>query len=190
MDYYIYIYLDPRKPGNYLIDNKNLGFKPFYVGMGKNNRDKFHLREARNYKNWKCYSNRKINFYKINIINSIYGEKLRPIIIRIKEGLSKKAAMAEEKNIISILGRKFSDKNGILSNISEGGSISHRSKNGLEKYKEKISKKWIIITPEGEKKYIQNLSEFCKNNSLSRSAMVRIAQNKRIQHKGYKCLYI
>lgn len=48
--FYVYLYLDPRKPGNYSyqIDDKTYHFdyEPFYVGEGKGERMYDHLRES------------------------------------------------------------------------------------------------------------------------------------------------
>ena len=34
-NYCVYIYFDPRKPGNYIFDNLSFDFEPIYVGKGK-----------------------------------------------------------------------------------------------------------------------------------------------------------
>ena len=47
--YYIYIYLDPRKPGNYKYNNLCFNYEPIYIGKGKGYRYRGHLYS--NYKN-------------------------------------------------------------------------------------------------------------------------------------------
>ena len=53
--FYVYVYLDPRKPGNYEYLENGIGisfdFKPFYVGKGSWDRLHSQLREAKNLKN-------------------------------------------------------------------------------------------------------------------------------------------
>ena len=47
--YYVYIYLDPRKPGKYYYPNMDVCFlfEPFYVGKGKNKQMYSHLKETK-----------------------------------------------------------------------------------------------------------------------------------------------
>ena len=36
--YYIYIYLDNTRPGEYVYDDLKFDYEPFYIGKGTNNR--------------------------------------------------------------------------------------------------------------------------------------------------------
>jgi hypothetical protein len=65
-----------------------------------------------------------------------------------------------------------------------------------EETKRKISKantkKYIIITPENEKIFVHGLIGFCRNHKkgeLNYSCLLKVAQGKYKQHKGYKCKY-
>jgi hypothetical protein len=49
------------------------------------------------------------------------------------------------------------------------------------------SKSYKIITPENEIIIITGLREFCKKNNLHHSNMVKVANKKQKEHKGYKC---
>ena len=48
-----------------------------------------------------------------------------------------------------------------------------------------LSKEYIITDPDGNDIRIVNLSEWCRNNDLDQGNMVRVANGKAKQHKGY-----
>lgn len=52
-----------------------------------------------------------------------------------------------------------------------------------------LSKTYIITFPDGAKKVIKGLAQFCKNNSLSQGHMSNCANGKRKSHKGFKCAF-
>jgi len=52
-----------------------------------------------------------------------------------------------------------------------------------------IGKLYNLISPSNEKVQIQNLSKFCKENSLAISNMIKVAKGERPHHKGWKCEY-
>ena len=108
-EFYVYIYLDPRKPGIYEYGDYKFDYEPFYVGKGKGSRMYEHL-----------YRNDKHNSHKTNKIKSILGEGIEPIILKVKESLCEIDAYELEIDLIKLIGRKCT-KEGILTNISEGG---------------------------------------------------------------------
>jgi len=46
---------------------------------------------------------------------------------------------------------------------------------------------YIITTPTGDTLEILGITQYCRENDLSASAMVRVSKGKATQHKGYKC---
>jgi hypothetical protein len=108
--YYIYIYLDPRKPASYGFD-----YEPFYIGKGKQSgyRDKFHLWEARKTKG-RCTNHR------INRIRGIFQDGLEPVILRLYEELTHEEACNKEIELIATIGRQDLEK-GPLLNLTDGG---------------------------------------------------------------------
>ena len=82
--HYVYIYLDPRKPGKYHYDGLPCSFlyQPLYIGRGQDYRWRRHLTNAK--------SNRrgmmgKSFFNVLRKILRVYGE---PFLFKVYEGLS------------------------------------------------------------------------------------------------------
>jgi len=103
---YIYIYLDPRKPGLYKYSSYKFDYEPFYVGKGKGRRF-LQLSNGRSF-----HFKNKINKIKI------YG--LNPIVIKLKENLSEEKSFILEYELINIIGRNDINK-GPLINFTNGG---------------------------------------------------------------------
>lgn len=113
---YIYIYLDPRKPGKYKYGKYKFEYEPFYVGKGKNNQLYKHLKCA--FKNNKFAGNNRLKYNKIKkIIREINSN---PIIIKYFEFLSEGETFKLEKDLISSIGR-IDLKTGPLTNLTDGG---------------------------------------------------------------------
>ncbi len=80
MPTYLYVYLDPRKPGKYTYSNFiSFLYEPFYIGKGQGNRAYSHLQEA--YRT-KIVGNR----IKINKIKKIVATGQFPIISLLEHG--------------------------------------------------------------------------------------------------------
>ncbi len=159
MNYYIYVYLDPRKCGKYKYKEFIFNNEPIYIGYGKYNRMYMHLIQA---KQNKCYGNR----LKFNKIKKILYENKEPIIIKLKDNLTINEARYFEKNLISEIGR-IDLETGPLTNLTDGGeglsnpSIETREKlargqRGLKHSLQRIkkNKKWRI----------DNIEKFSGNN--------------------------
>lgn len=100
--YYIYRYVDPIKND------------VFYIGKGKDYREREHLYVARMDKKYHR------NSHLTNRIKSIWKAGLEPIIERLWEGNDEKLAYEKEKEFVSLYGRK-DKKMGTLCNHSNGG---------------------------------------------------------------------
>jgi predicted XRE-type DNA-binding protein len=122
-NYYIYIYLDPRKSGRYCYDDVCFTFEPIYVGKGKNGR-------------WKEI-NRRTNVFK-NKINKIKKSGLEPVIFKLYENLNEDQSFEKEIQLINEIGR-IDLKTGTLVNMTDGGDglkgylFSSESKNKMSK---------------------------------------------------------
>ncbi len=100
--FYVYLILDPRKPGAYVYGNYSFNYEPFYVGKGHGNRIKGTLKGT-------------FNIPKAVKISSIRQASLEPIVIKIKENLLEDDSFGLEIKLIKLIGKN------ILTNLTDGG---------------------------------------------------------------------
>jgi hypothetical protein len=67
-EFYVYVYLDPRKKGSYVYGDYMFEYEPFYVGKGHGRRYKRHLNKS-NYNGSKTHKNNRIKFLIENNYN-------------------------------------------------------------------------------------------------------------------------
>lgn len=106
--YYVYVYLDPRKPGEYLYGDLKFEYQPFYVGKGCGKRIYHHL------------ALKGKNYFKNNIIKKIFDLNLIPIIKKIFIELTNEQSNQIEIEIIKKIGRRENGQ-GPLTNLTDGG---------------------------------------------------------------------
>lgn len=139
MEYYIYIYLNPLKPGKYQYKKFEFEFEPFYVGLGKKKRIDRHVEYAK-------YKERKKEYktLKDNIILKILKTGKEPIRFKLYENITLESAIRLEKCLIKLIGRRNTNT-GTLSNLTDGGEGTVGkvyTQNELEKRKEISKKLW------------------------------------------------
>ena len=140
--FYTYIYLDPRKPDNYVYGDYTFEYEPFYVGKGKNGQLLTHLKEARS----NIFLEKCTNSYKIAKIRNILKENLKPIILKIEEYISEQEAFNLESWLIWGI-EKYPV--GPLTNLTDGGDgASGWHHNKETKYKISKANKGKIASPE------------------------------------------
>jgi|GEM_PF-3464299 len=107
--FYVYAYLDPRKPGLYKYGRIEFEYEPFYIGKGSGARDmKFHEHTTR---------------FVRSLIVCLKRKGLQPVVSRVIDSTTEKEAFAKEKFLIKSIGRR--DKNeGPLTNMTAGGEGS------------------------------------------------------------------
>ena len=126
-NYYIYVYLDPRKPGKYSFENLTFSYEPMYIGKGKDNRDMYHWRY--------CCDNEILRRKLVKIKNL----DLEPIVMRIQDRLTEQDALTQETHFIKLIGR-LNLSEGTLCNLTNGGegtsgliqTADHRKQNSLK----------------------------------------------------------
>jgi hypothetical protein len=106
-DFYVYVYLDPRKIGIFCYDDLKFGYEPFYIGKGKKNRCNNGIKDKK-----KCL--------KVSKIKSIINDGFYPIIMKLDINLSEKEAFNNEISYIKKIGRK-NIESGPLTNMTDGG---------------------------------------------------------------------
>ena len=112
-NFYVYVYLDPRKPGDYNYGEYHFDYEPFYVGKGSNGRMYEHL----TFKGQKVNTNK---FFINKIKKIIYLCNLNPIIVKYMENLFENVSFELEIKMINIIGRQDL-KTGPLCNLTNGG---------------------------------------------------------------------
>lgn len=137
-NYYVYLYLDPTKPGKYFFDKLGVTFhsEPFYAGKGRGHRKHHHIRMAR-YQLENSID--KVSSDCIERCKEIVKSGYEPVILEFKSNLSEDQAYSEEKRLIEIIGRsKFNE--GTLLNYLPGGAYGDYTMSHTEEFKQVVSK--------------------------------------------------
>lgn len=143
-DFYVYVLLDPRKPGSFEYGPLSFDYEPFYVGKGKGKRDRSHFRMG----NVRADAQRIRSPFKVNKILKILEAGLEPIVVRVKQEATEKVALRLEIRAIELIGRK---PLGPLTNATSGGDgVSGYKGDELHcERKGKAAKAWhATLTPD------------------------------------------
>jgi hypothetical protein len=123
--FYVYIFFDGSKKGEYRYGEYVFDYKPFYVGKGKFDRFSAHLNVGKNVKSY--------NQYKTNKINKLKNEKIEIIVEKYFIDLTEEDAFEKEEILIKTIGIK--QDGGPLTNLTYGGvggkQMSLESKNKM-----------------------------------------------------------
>jgi hypothetical protein len=105
--FYVYVYLDPRKPGHYVYGEYEFDHEPFYVGKGSNGRMYDHLRcEGTDF---------------TDEIEKIQTERhYDPLIMKYKETLTEKQAYKLEGHMIDTIGRMCKETGPLYNRLRSG----------------------------------------------------------------------
>jgi hypothetical protein len=154
-DFYVYVYLDPRKPGKYIYGEYEFDYEPFYVGKGKGLRMYMHL---------SCNDRNK---YKTNKIRSIFLNGLEPIIIKYREELDENAAYNLEVLMIDIIGY---NKLGPLTNLTKGGLGGDTGRNGEDEIRKFNSdwhkKNWLELKNNNPERFLEIVNQIKKTKKI------------------------
>lgn len=161
--FYTYIYLDPRKAGQYCYEDLCLLYKPIYVGKGKGRR---YLVE-----------HGRTPIFK-NKINKIQKSGLNPIILKLYENLNEQQSFELEKKLIDEIGR-IDLGTGPLVNMMDGGDGGSSGRIISEETKNKISEsqKDKKISKETRKKISENNNNYWFGKHLSEEHRNKMREN-------------
>ena len=160
--YYVYAYLDVRKPGEYIyqVADKTVKFdyEPFYIGKGRFNRIY-------------CFSNHNKHCRrKLNKILPLVKSKDE---ILWKQGcVSEKRALFWERKLILAIGTIRLHKS-ILTNIAVGFSTPRTE----------FSK--AIFYKDGKKIVTYNVRDFACENKLNYGSLIRVVNGSQKEYNGY-----
>lgn len=129
--FYVYVLLDPSKPGDYKYGDIEFEFEPFYIGKGTAERIYTTQIPSRSCK------------FKRNKLLSIKSKGLDVVFRKVYEGLTDEKSREIEMELIKIIGRRDL-KLGPLVNLTDGGDGRKNGKNGPES-NEKIRQSLLKI---------------------------------------------
>jgi hypothetical protein len=132
-NYYIYVYLNPLKNGEFCFGKTKVKYEPFYVGKGKEDRMNVHNKVID-----------KRNRLKQYVINKIKLKHKNPIILLLYENVTEYSAFRLEKYFINKIGRRDLGL-GSLTNLTDGGEGTSGTIYTPEKRNNMISNKQGII---------------------------------------------
>lgn len=189
--YYVYVYLNPLKPGEFIFNDLKFKFEPFYVGKGKGKRMYVHYNEQ--------FLKTDPNIHKVNTIKKILSEGKTPLVIKKFYNLTEEESFDIEKKLIEIIGR--SDlKKGTLVNLTNGGDgcsghVWQFGKKLTEETKNKISHtiksqgKWKgdnnPSKTKDHKEYMSNLlkNRIYSNDTLEKMKLAKLGKKISDEHK-------
>lgn len=158
-DYYVYVYTDPRKIGDFSYGEYRFINVPFYVGKGRKKRCFEHL-----YKRKQDTDPNKHKTNRIRLLQKSYD--LKNFLVFIKKNLTEKDSYILEKDIIKNIGR-YNIGTGPLLNVSEGGDGWNRGiKPNASAYR-----KYKPLTEEQKK----NLSEKLRGRKFSSETLLKMS---------------
>jgi len=167
--FYVYVYLDPRKPGHYVYGEYEFDYEPFYVGEGHGKRSTDHIRKRNKHHEFVEY-----------IQNIIIETSDNPYIMYHIENTTETKALIEERKLVKSIGR-LNKNTGPLFNKTDGGqgcsgmSVSEETKQILRE-----KRKYQIITEETKRKIGKSNEIIMKGNKNGNKYFVVLSPTKEV----------
>lgn len=173
--FYVYVYLDPRKPGKYKYGKYEFDYEPFYVGSGHYGRKFAHLDEA---------NKTKKNSLKLNKIRKIIKSGTNPIIQELQKSLTQKESLKIEEYLIDSIGR-INKQKGPLTNIYLQREIvdvekirtSNKRRKMSDLLKEKLRKAHLGVKLSKERR--EHMSKMMTGKKKTKEHLAKLLGRKR-----------
>jgi hypothetical protein len=174
MEYYVYCYLDPRKPGKYIFGDYTFDYEPIYVGKGTGARMYAHYKPAD--------LNRCQNKQKVNKIRRILASGFKPIILTLHRNLNESEALQYENKLVQTIGRADLGL-GTLTNLTNGGELApnftHLTADKKEICREKHRRYLTERNPMKNPKTAAKVAAFNKQRVRSKEECERVSKGLR-----------
>lgn len=165
-EFYVYVYLDPRKEGKYVYGEFQFDYEPFYVGKG------YGFRKFRHMSDYVLKTDK--NKLKVNKIKKILSEGLECKIIEYKSNITEKESFDLEKLMIATIGRYDLGK-GPLTNLTDGGE-GDSGKIMSDEQKQILREQHLGMKASDEAKNNMSLAQFKRHQNMSEDEKKAISE--------------
>lgn len=172
--YYVYVFLNKLKPGNFIYDDIKFEYEPFYIGKGTGNRI-----QSSKY-------DRECPF-KVNKINKIieYGGEV--LSVKLYNNLENFESLEIEKRLIKLIGRRDLGL-GPLVNLTDGGDgrlSSPHSEDVKRKISEtKRSQNLHPVVSKKTKEFLRSINTGDKNPMYGKTHNDNVKNNQSLKVSG------
>ena len=165
--------------------------------LNHNNHHCIHLQRAWNKYGPNAFTFLHIEYTTLDALTPVWSEKHQcKVILPEQFWLDKYWGSGLLYNTCPIAGSRKGTKDSEETRKKKSKSLkgNHRSLGSKrnKEHKRKIADgkalTWQITYPSGETEIIKNLNQFCRDNNLNNGNMCIVAQGKRKQHHGFKCI--
>ena len=171
--FYVYVYLNPLKPGKYEYGEYSFNYEPYYVGKGNSKGKRIndhYTRALRLLEEVKFGKKMGKQTHKNNTTIQIIKNGSKPIQIKLHDNLLDCQAIKKEIQCIKTIGR-YDLKTGPLTNMTEGGEGT-------------VGR---VCLPETRKKMSLKKKGTCINENNSRARFIYVYDIKSKEKKEFRC---
>lgn len=177
---YVYIYLDPRRPGKYSYEKLNMSFlyAPLYVGKGSGDRIFAHLRSS--------LLNDGTPFH--NVLRNMLSEGISPIYFKINDYLDEETSYDLENSFIQGIG-KIVEGSGCLLNVNDGIPVTPYTREDVLNFNHpRQLYSYLVVDDLGDVSFVPrgHLNIFCEPLEVKRKPLVLSSTNFKETNRVHK----